>query len=56
MIFQWLLAQNLLMQREHAASLLYDHVFKDWTDVIRRIDVPNSCNHGAKAALSRGVL
>lgn len=38
--FQWLLAQNLLMPREHAASLLYDHVFKDWTDVIQRIDVP----------------
>ncbi|WP_337269461.1 alpha/beta fold hydrolase [Oryzifoliimicrobium ureilyticus] len=38
--FDQLLAQNLLMPRDLAGRLLYDHVFKDWTDVIRRIDVP----------------
>jgi pimeloyl-ACP methyl ester carboxylesterase len=38
--FEWLLEQNLLMPRDLAGRLLYDHVFKDWTDVIRRIDVP----------------
>lgn len=38
--FEWLLGQNLAMPRDLAATLLYDHVFKDWTDVIGRIAVP----------------
>ncbi len=38
--FDWAVAQNLELPRKYAAELLYDHAFKDWRDVIRRIDLP----------------
>ncbi|MGA1802850.1 alpha/beta fold hydrolase [Rhizobium sp. HT1-10] len=49
--FQWLVAENLLMPRDLAGRLLYDHVFKNWTDVIRRIDVPTLVI-GAQASIA----
>lgn len=35
-----LLTENLKFPREFAARLLVDHAFKDWADVIKRIDIP----------------
>jgi pimeloyl-ACP methyl ester carboxylesterase len=48
--FDWLLAQNLLMSRTHAARLFFDHAFKDWSDVIGRISVPTLVV-GARASI-----
>jgi pimeloyl-ACP methyl ester carboxylesterase len=45
-----LLEQNLIMSRENAARLFYDHAFQDWTDVITRIDLPTLVI-GAKGSL-----
>lgn len=39
----WVLAQNALFPRVYAARLLYDHAFKNWQDVIRRITRPCLC-------------
>ncbi|MFF3752458.1 alpha/beta fold hydrolase [Streptomyces sp. NPDC002018] len=36
----WLTEQNLLLPREHAASLHLDHYGNDWRDVLPRITVP----------------
>jgi len=41
--FAWVLAQNALLPRTYAARLLYDHAFKNWQDVIRRISRPCLC-------------
>ncbi len=47
--FDWAMAQNMQMPRQYAADLLYDHAFKDWRDVIRRISLPTLVI-GAKAS------
>jgi pimeloyl-ACP methyl ester carboxylesterase len=38
--FDWVVAQNLKMSDANAAALLIDHAFRDWRDVLPRIDVP----------------
>ena len=47
--FDWAVAQNLEMPRKYAADLLYDHAFKDWSDVIQHITLPTLVI-GAKAS------
>ena len=39
----WVFAQNAFLPRPYAARLLYDHVFKNWQDVIGRITRPCLC-------------
>jgi non-heme chloroperoxidase len=36
----WLIEQNLLFDRNHAAELLFDTASFDWRDQIARIDLP----------------
>lgn len=54
--FRKLLEQNLTLPRDLAAKLLYDHIFNDWTDTIRRITLPTLVI-GAKGSIMpwRGV-
>lgn len=37
---EWVLSQNLKMSDANSASLLIDHAFRDWRDVLPRITVP----------------
>lgn len=37
---EWLLAENLKLDRDNAASLLRDHCQQDWREVIATIDLP----------------
>ncbi|WP_018900804.1 alpha/beta hydrolase [Rhizobium sp. 2MFCol3.1] len=39
-VFEQLVADNMLLPRDRAAALLADHAFHDWSDVVRRIDMP----------------
>ena len=39
----WVLAQNAPLPRAYASRLFYDHAFKNWQDVIRRISRPCLC-------------
>lgn len=48
--FDHLAEQNLLMPRDLAAEMLYDHAFINWTNVIRRIHLPTLVI-GAKASI-----
>lgn len=43
----WVIAQNLKMSNENAATLLINHAFMDWRDVLPRIDVPTLIISGA---------
>ena len=36
----WILAENIKLPRQHAATLLWDCALADWREVIGRIDVP----------------
>jgi non-heme chloroperoxidase len=36
----WIAEQNSLLPREHAATLMQDHLTNDWRDVLPQIDVP----------------
>ena len=36
----WVLSQNLLLPRNHAATLFFNHTTQDWRDVISKINVP----------------
>ena len=47
--FDWALAENMQLPRKYSADLLYDHAFKDWTDIIRAIKLPTLAI-GAKAS------
>lgn len=38
--YQWVLAENNKISDQHAATLLIDHAFADWRDVLPRIDIP----------------
>jgi pimeloyl-ACP methyl ester carboxylesterase len=38
--FNWILEQNLLLPRQHAATLHLDHYGNDWRDVLPRLSVP----------------
>ncbi|KAK5657200.1 hypothetical protein OQA88_3258 [Cercophora sp. LCS_1] len=38
---EWVLTQNRKMSDAHSGALLIDHAFKDWRDVLPRIDVPS---------------
>lgn len=38
--FDWIVSQNRKMSDADAATLLLDHGFRDWRDVLPRIDVP----------------
>lgn len=37
--YQWILSENEKMSDKNAAALLVDHAFRDWRDVLPRIDV-----------------
>jgi pimeloyl-ACP methyl ester carboxylesterase len=37
---EWIIARNLRMPREHAATLLYNHATQDWRDLIPRLALP----------------
>ncbi|KAM6505393.1 hypothetical protein FSOLCH5_014613 [Fusarium solani] len=39
--FEWVLAQNRKISDKNAATLVIDHAFRDWRDVLPRIDVPS---------------
>ncbi len=43
----WLVEQNLLLPRQHAATLHLDHYGNDWRDVLPRISVPTLVIGGA---------
>lgn len=45
--YDWVLAQNQKMSDANAATLLIDHAFKDWRDVLPRINVPTFVIGGA---------
>ena len=47
---EWLLAENLKLPRQHAATLLWDCALADWREVIGRINVP-ALVIGGKASL-----
>ena len=36
----WVIKQNLLLPRDHAATLLFNHFTQDWRDVIPTINIP----------------
>lgn len=38
--YQWVLAENNKISDKHAATLLINHAFADWRDVLPRIDIP----------------
>lgn len=38
--YQWVLAENNKISDQHAATLLINHAFADWRDVLPRIDIP----------------
>lgn len=38
--YEWVLAENNKISDQHAATLLIDHAFADWRDVLPRIDIP----------------
>ena len=37
---EWIIARNLRMPRQHAATLLYHHATQDWRDLIPRLELP----------------
>ncbi|KAF5715819.1 non-heme chloroperoxidase [Fusarium globosum] len=45
--YQWVLAQNKKMSDKHAATLLINHAFADWRDVLPRINIPCLVTSGA---------
>ncbi|OBS26110.1 hypothetical protein FPOA_00053 [Fusarium poae] len=38
--YDWVMAENVKMSDENAGTLLIDHAFRDWRDVLPRISVP----------------
>ncbi|WXC54053.1 hypothetical protein SNK03_000058 [Fusarium graminearum] len=38
--YDWIIAQNLKMSDKNAGTLLIDHAFRDWRDVLPNINVP----------------
>lgn len=38
--YKWVLAENKKISDQHAATLLINHAFADWRDVLPRIDIP----------------
>ncbi|KAF4345533.1 AB hydrolase superfamily [Fusarium beomiforme] len=45
--YNWILEQNRKISDENAGSLLIDHAFNDWRDVLPRINVPTLVIAGA---------
>lgn len=39
--YQWVLSENKKISHKNAATLVIDHAFRDWRDVLPRIDVPS---------------
>jgi pimeloyl-ACP methyl ester carboxylesterase len=39
--YKWVLSENKKMSDKHAATLLINHAFADWRDVLPRIDIPS---------------
>ncbi|KAL5610876.1 hypothetical protein FOBRF1_006993 [Fusarium oxysporum] len=39
--YKWVLSENQKMSDKHAATLLINHAFADWRDVLPRIDIPS---------------
>ncbi|KAM0553958.1 hypothetical protein ACHAPJ_007030 [Fusarium lateritium] len=39
--YKWVLAENNKMSDKHAATLLINHAFADWRDVLPRINIPS---------------
>ncbi|MGP4015044.1 alpha/beta fold hydrolase [Saccharopolyspora sp. 5N708] len=52
---EWIVEQNLLLPREHAASLHLDHYGNDWRDVLPRITVPTLVIGGEVSVFGPGV-
>ncbi|WP_049564803.1 alpha/beta fold hydrolase [Streptomyces sp. SBT349] len=52
---EWILHQNLLLPREHAATLHLDYCGNDWRDVLPRITVPTLVIGGAASVISPDV-
>jgi non-heme chloroperoxidase len=52
---EWIVEQNLLLPREHAATLHLDHYGNDWRDVLPRITVPTLVIGGEVSIFSPGV-
>lgn len=45
--YEWVLTENKKMSDKDAATLVIDHAFRDWRDVLPRIDVPTLVVAGA---------
>ncbi|KAF5964749.1 non-heme chloroperoxidase [Fusarium coicis] len=45
--YKWVLAQNEKMSDKYAATLLINHAFADWRDVLPRINIPSLVLSGA---------
>ncbi len=39
---RWVIEQNLKLPRQHAATLLLDHITRDWRQVVARIKIPTT--------------
>ncbi|GAA1702202.1 alpha/beta fold hydrolase [Streptomyces yatensis] len=52
---EWILGQNLLLPREHAATLHLDYCGNDWRDVLPRITVPTLVIGGAVSLIPADV-
>ncbi|KAJ4027648.1 hypothetical protein NW756_004819 [Fusarium oxysporum] len=39
--YKWVFSENQKMSDKHAATLLINHAFADWRDVLPRIDIPS---------------
>jgi non-heme chloroperoxidase len=52
---EWLFHQNLLLPREHAATLQFDYSGNDWRDVLPRITVPTLIIGGELSYVSTKV-
>jgi non-heme chloroperoxidase len=51
----WIVGQNLLLPREHAAAVHLDHYGNDWRDVLPRITVPTLVIGGESSIFSPQV-
>jgi pimeloyl-ACP methyl ester carboxylesterase len=49
--FEQLVAENMLLPREKAAALLADHAFHDWSDLVRRIEIPTLVIGGKQSVI-----
>ena len=43
---EWVIAENMKLPRESAATLLFNHSLEDWRDVLPRINIPGRFFYG----------